>query len=200
MKLKIAIGVPTYGTIKSKTALSIIETVRLNKDIEFLPIFQHGGYVGENKAKIVNVAQNNLCSHVFFVDHDMKFKPDVLPKLLAHDEDIVGGLYNYRYLPPEPMLKYFKEDGEWTEKLEESAIKEIPDELFEVAACGGGMLLIKMSVFGKLKRPYFEMEQDEEGHRSLTEDSSFYLKAQAKGFKVMCDPTLGIKHVGDYEF
>lgn len=200
MKIKIAIGIPTYGTIKSKTAFSIIETIRLNKDLEFLPIFRHGGYIGENKNKIVETAQNCLCSHILFVDHDMKFNPYVLPKLLSYDKGIVGAMYNYRYLPLTPMLKYFKEDGGWTSKLEESAIKKIPGELFEVAATGGGLLLIKMSVFDKLEKPYFAMEQDEEGNRALTEDSGFYEKAQVKGYKVWVDPNLSIKHIGDYEY
>jgi len=198
--LKIAIGVASQGTIHTKTAFSIIETVRLNKDIEFLPIFRYGGYIAENKAKIVETAQNCLCSHVFFVDHDMVFKPHVLAKLLSYDKDIVGAMYNYRYLPREPMLKYLKEDGDWTAKLEESVIKKIPDELFKVGATGGGMLLVKMSVFDKLKRPYFPMEQDGEGNRVVTEDSAFYLKAQKLGIKVWVDPTLDILHEGFYEF
>jgi len=198
--LKIAIGIASQGKIHTKTAYSVIETVRLNKQIEFLPIFRYGGYIAENKAKIVEIAQNCLCSHVFFVDHDMKFEPYVLPKLLSYDKDIIGAMYNYRYLPIEPMVKYLKEDGEWTSKIEESAIKKIPDEIFEVGATGGGMLLVKLSVFDKLKRPYFPMEQDEIGNRITTEDSGFYLKAQEKGFKVWCDPTLNIKHEGLYEY
>ena len=177
-----------------------MEMATICKDIDLKPLTQFGGYIGENKAKIVKMAQHTLCSHVLFVDHDMKFQPHVLSKLLSHDKDIIGGMYYYRYLPLTPMLKYYKPDGEWTSKLEESAIKEIPNELFEVAACGGGMLLVKMSVFNKLKRPYFAMEQDEEGNRAVTEDSGFYLQAQSKGFKVWVDPTLDIKHVGDYEY
>ena len=198
--IKIAIGVATQGTLKTKTAFSIIETIRLNKSIDFLPIFRHGGYIAENKAKIVETAQNCLCSHVFFVDHDMKFEPNLLPKLLSYDKGIVGAMYNYRYLPKEPMVKYLKPDGNWTAKLEESAIKEIPNELFEVGATGGGMLLVKMSVFNQIEKPYFKMEQDGEGNRVVTEDSGFYLAAQKKGMKVWCDPTQGVKHIGDMEF
>ena len=198
--MKIGIAVSTYGTIKAKTAFSIIEMIRINRQTEFLPIFTYGGYIAENKAREVTTAQNCLCSHIFFVDYDMKFEPVVLPKLLSYDKDIVGAMYNYRYLPLEPMVKYLKEDGEWTAKIEESAIKKIPNELFEVGATGGGMLLVKMSVFDKLTRPYFPMEQDEEGQRSMTEDSGFFLKAQAAGYKVWCDPTLNIKHVGDFEY
>ncbi len=198
--LKIAIGCASQGTIHTKTALSIIETIRLNPSMEYLPIFQFGGYIAENKAKIVDIAQKTLCSHVFFVDHDMIFPPNTLAKLLSYDKDIVGAMYNYRYLPLEPMLKYLKEDGDWTSKLEESVIKKIPDELFEVGATGGGLLLVKMSVFDKLEKPYFQMEQDGEGNRVVTEDSGFYLKAQKLGMKVWVDPTLNIKHEGFYEF
>ncbi len=200
MKLKIAIGVASSGTIHSKMAFSLIETIRLNKDIDFLPVIQSGGYIAENKAKITEIALNCLCSHIFFVDHDMKFPPETLPKLLSYDKNIIGAMYNYRYLPLEPMVKYLKEDGDWTPKLEESVIKQIPNEIFEVGATGGGMLLVKTSVFNKLTKPYFEMEQDEEGYRSVTEDSGFYLKAQKQGFKVWCCPTLNIKHEGFYEF
>ncbi len=198
--LKIAIACSTQGTIHTKTAFSIIETIRLNPSFNFLPIFRYGGYIAENKAKEVETAQNCLCSHIFFVDHDMKFTPNVLAKLLSYDKDIVGAMYNYRYLPKEPMVKYLKEDREWTSKIEESAIKKIPDELFEVGATGGGMLLVKMSVFDKLEKPYFKMEQDGEGNRVVTEDSGFYLKAQKLGIKVWCEPNLNIKHIGDYEY
>jgi len=198
--IKIAIACSTQGTLKTKTALSIIETIRLNKSIDFLPIFRFGGYIAENKAKEVEVAQNCLCSHIFFVDHDMKFDPNVVTKLLSYDKYIIGAMYNYRYLPIEPMVKFLKEDGDWTAKIEEAKIDKIPNKIFEVGATGGGMLLVKMSVFDKLKKPYFKMEQDGEGNRVVTEDSGFYLQAQKLGIKVWCDPSLGIKHLGDLEF
>ena len=193
-------GCATAGSLMTKTALSLIETVRLNPDLEIQPIFCYSGYIGENKANIVDTAQKLLCSHVFFVDHDMEFPPNLLPKLLSTDEDIIGGMYYYKQMPLDPMLKYFKPDGEWTPKIEESTLKEIPNEIFEIAATGGGMLLVKMSVFNKIKRPYFAMEQDEFGKRSMTEDCGFFIKAQAKGYKVMCDPTIRIGHVGNYTY
>ena len=193
-------GVATAGTIKSKTAFSLIETVRLNPNLDIMPIMQYSGYIAENKNKIVTAAGIGLCSHVFFVDHDLKFSPNALPKLLHEDKDIIGGLYNYKHFPEEPMIKYYKPDGEWTAKLEESNLVAIPDKVFEVAAVGGGFLLVKMSVFNDLKRPYFPMEQDEEGNRAMTEDCGFFMEAQKKGYKVYCDPTLGLKHIGDAEY
>ena len=182
--LKIAIGIATQGTIKSKTAFSLMETIRLNKDIEFLPIFRHGGYIAENKSKEVEIAQMNLCSHIFFVDHDMVFDHNAILTLLSRDKDIIGVNYNYRFLPLKKM----------TVELEESS----EEEPFIVSAVGGGFLLVKMNVFNKLERPYFPMEQDEEGNRVVTEDFGFYEKAKDKGFKIWCDPTIRVNHLGDY--
>ena len=200
MKIKVALGVATAGTIKSKTAFSIIEMVRLNPEIEMMPIFTFSGYIGENKNRNTETAIKCLCSHILYIDHDMKFPPNTLAKLLFHDKDIVGGLYNYKQLPPEPMLKYFDNKGEWTPTLSKSTLGSIPNELFKVAAIGGGMMLVKMSVFEKLKKPYFSMEQDEAGNRSMTEDVGFLLQAQEKGFEVWCEPSLGIEHIGDFAF
>jgi len=184
--LKIAIGIASQGTIHTKTAYSVIETIRLNKQTEFLPIFRYGGYIAENKAKIVEIAQNCLCSHVFFVDHDIVFNHKAFATLLAHDKDIIGVDYNYRYLP---LKKMTVDIGEKSDK-----------EPYIVKAVGGGFLLVKMKVFDKLKRPYFPMEQDEDGNRVVTEDFGFYEEARKAGFKVWCDPTLSIKHEGFYEY
>ena len=182
--LKIALACSTQGTIHTKTAFSIIETIRLNKDIDFFPIFRHGGYIAENKAKEVETAQNCLCSHIFFVDHDMVFDYKALPALLAHDKDIIGVHYNYRFLPLKKMTVEAEEHSE--------------NEPYIVKAVGGGFLLVKMKVFEKLDRPYFPMEQDEAGKRVVTEDFGFYEEARKVGFKVWCDPSIKVMHEGNF--
>ena len=181
--LKIALACSTQGTIHTSTAFSIIETIRLNKDIEFLPIFRYGGYIAENKAEEVRIAQENLCSHIFFVDHDMVFDYKALPTLLAHDKDIIGVHYNYRYLPLTKMT------------VEE---EHSDTEPYIVKAVGGGFLLVKMKVFEKLDRPYFPMEQDEAGKRVVTEDFGFYEEARKKGFNVWVDPLIKVNHEGTF--
>ena len=181
---KIALGISTQNTIHSKTAFSIIETIRLNKDIEFLPIFRHGGYIAENKAEEVRIAQENLCSHIFFIDHDMVFDYKALPTLLAHDKDIIGVHYNYRFLPLKKMT---------VEEEEHSSVAP-----YIVKAVGGGFLLVKMKVFDALKPPYFPMEQDEAGKRVVTEDFGFYEEARKVGFKVWCDPSIKVMHEGNF--
>ena len=196
MSIKIAIGVPTGGTMKSKTAFSLIETIRLNKNIEFFPIFSYGNFAAENKEKIIKIAQDNNCSHIFLVDCDMSFSPSFVEQLLTHDKDIMGVLYNYRgILPLQTTTKFFDKSGKTV-----TSLPEMPKEIFKVAGIGTGLILIKMSVFSSLTTPYFPMEQDERGLYTLTEDIGFCEKARDKGFDVWCDPTLTVKHIGDYEF
>jgi hypothetical protein len=182
--LKIAIGIPTGGTIHARTAFSLIETVRLN-NYNFLPIFSYGNFAAENKEKIVRIAQDNLCSHLFLADCDMGFPTNAIEKLLAHNKDIVGTMYNYRFLPPTTVTKFFSEEPQ--------------EDVFKVAGAGTGLMLIRMTVFDKLKPPYFPMEF-EEGKMILTEDIGFCEKARENGFDVWIDKTIKVLHYGEYGF
>ena len=183
MPIKIAIGIPTQGEIKAKTALSIIETVRLN-DYEFLPVFQYGNYINDSRERIVEIAKSQLCSHIFFVDADMRFSHNTVKRLIEHNKDIIGASYNYRGLPPVSTTKFFDEEK----------------GLCKVAGIGTGCLLIKMNVFKEIEKPYFPIELTGEGLLKVTEDIGFCEKARDKGLDVWCDTDILIKHIGDFEF
>ena len=192
---KILLGIPTYGTIKSKTALCLLDTINQNKDLEFVPLFCHSGYIAENFNKIVRVAQETLCSHIFFVEHDMTFPPDTIKRLLAHDKDAVGVLYNCRYLPLTLVNYFYDKDG--------SIVKNIPNmptELFEAPVMATGCALVKTEVFSKIDKPYFPMEQDEEGNRILTQDVGFSEKVIKAGMKIYIDPQIKCLHIGDFSY
>ncbi len=187
IKPKIALGIPTGGTMKSKTAFSLLETIRTT-DADFLPIFRYGNFAAENKEKIVKIAQENLCSHIFFVDCDMGFPADALTKLLAHDKDIVGVNYNYRYMPQESITKPFRYPI------------DASNDLYRVAAAGTGLILVKTSVFPALERPYFPFALSDSGDMILTEDVGFCEKARGAGFDVWIDPFIKVEHYGDFAY
>ena len=195
--IKICVGIPTYGTIKSKTALALMETINKNKDIEFFPVFCHGGYIAENREKIVRIAQDTFCSHIFFVDHDMKFTGDTVRKLLDDDKDVVGVLYNCRYLPLTSTTLFYGKGGK-----DDVYTHDVPEtkDLIEVPVVGAGCMLIKTTVFLNLTRPYFPMENDDDGNRVVTEDAGFCKKVRESGSKVWCDLSINCLHIGDYEF
>lgn len=192
--LKIAVGIPTIGSIKSKTALSLMEMMKL--PYEFFPIFQYGAYVSQNREKIVQTAKEQNCTHVLFIDHDMQFFNITIDLMVKHDLDVVAALYNYRFMPITPMVKMFDHKG----GVIRAKLEDIPDEMFKVAGMGLGCCLIKMSVFDKLTKPYFPMLYDDEGKVIRSEDIGFFEKARDAGYDIWCDPTLTVKHIGDYAY
>jgi len=192
MDIKIGVGVPNYGTIWIKTAVSLMEMMRL--PYEFFPIFQYGAYISQNRELIVNRAIEQKCSHILFVDHDIQFYPVTVKFLVEHDKDIVAGLYNYRSMPIRPMVKVYDKG-----KIIDGKKEDIPYDMFKVAGIGMGCCLIKTSVFEKLEKPYFPMF-DKKGGVVTSEDIGFCEKAIAAGFEIWCDPSLDVKHLGDYEY
>ena len=120
-----------------------------------------------------------------WIDADMIFTGDALLRLLAHDKDIVGAEYNFRSLPLKPTA---------------TPITNITDtsKLYKANVVATGLLLIKMSVFDKLEEPYFQFGRDKDWRIVHGEDAWFCQQAITAGFDVWCDPTLQVKHVGEY--
>lgn len=191
---KIAIGVPSTGTVQAKMMLSLVETLFATPHPVHL-IAQEGCYVHENREKIVEEAQRADCSHVFFMDSDMLFTGDVLGKLLALNKPIVGAAYNYRRLPLETTVKIAGTDG----KLRAVPSDEIPTAPFPCYAVGTGLMLVQMEVFTKVPRPWFFFAHDGEG-LVTGEDVWFCERARAAGLEVWADPTLRVRHLGQYAY
>src|SRR3990167_2275104 len=130
----IGIGLPTNRKVKPKTALSILRMiVHCKHEYQFI-VSTKGYNTAENRNYISTQAVNKGCTHLLLLDDDMIYEPDSLDVLLAHDKDIVGGAYSVR---------------EGTEKVIEYMDDAKPDTLFKCGALGGGLLLIKTSVFKK---------------------------------------------------
>ena len=145
--------------------------------------------------QIVDIAQQQRASHLMFLDTDMTFPPDTLQRLIAHDKDIVSGLYFERYAPYRPMLRQRFEDGY-------SLVNYPPAGLVECDALGAGCILIRMEVFQKLAKPCFEYRLSTSGIKEtfLTEDIVFCERARKAGFKIFCDTSIRCGHlISDYE-
>lgn len=182
---KIAIGVCTNRLVKSKTASSLLQLVA-NSKYDYKIIVSTRGYnTSENRNYVATQAVNSGCSHLFFVDDDMVFPPDVLDRLLAHDKDIIGGVYNTKYETQSPVIEYLddKRTG-----------------LFKVGAIGTGCLLIKTEVFKKVPQIWFTYEWNDNGSVKMSHDWLFCHKAREYGFDIWADSSLEIGHLGLKEF
>jgi len=163
----------------------------------------------------VNRARNSCAAkflagdatHLMFVDADIHFNPTDIVKLVAHDKDIVGGIYPQKTLPPKMVVNTL--DNARTE-----------GDLIEVGTLGTGFMLIKRGVFDRMidagtqkytdsiglskaednhQYDFFNCTIDSQG-RYLTEDWSFCRKWRELGGAIWADTTIALAHVGYYRF
>lgn len=112
----------------------------------------NGGSVPENLNALVELAQNENCSHIFIVEDDSSFAPDSLIRLLMHDKPVVAGLCRSRQAP---FLPYIYSGVDENGLIWRPLTKD-DSGLIKVGATGMGGILIRMDVFDKLAKPYFK--------------------------------------------
>ena len=184
-KIHVVIGVPTTGnppwqfasslrTLVVPCTSSLVWTVRTMID-------------SARNMIVMNAMDIPEATHILMIDDDEVFPPDMLIKLLEHDEDVVGGLAFKRNNDFQPCV--FKRKGE-------NFYPMLPNYYQEVDAIGTGAVLFKKEVFQKIPYPWFETYYEKgapEKHWSV--DFDFCKKAAANGVKIFCDPSFEIGHV-----
>jgi len=193
--MNVLVGMCCGGEIKYRTVLSLLGL--LGETPVGAVSIQSGGYKPFNMNKLVEEAKKVDATHLMSIDADMIFPADGLERLLGADKDIVGANYRFRGVladqdTPASVIKFEGKDG-YRNVLE----PDFPKELFECGAVGLGFTLIKMSVFDKLKKPYFYIKEDP---LPSTEDIVFCQDARKAGIKIFCDPTIKMGHYGSYVY
>ncbi len=156
-----------------------------------LHIISHDRSPAHGRNLIIQAAFDNNCTHVLIVDDDHQYEPDALLRLLAHDKDIVSGLYFSRAYPHIPMaFDIAHEDGSCFPIYLFDGLKG----LVPVVATGFGFLLIKTSVFEKLEKPYVRLgELDPE---QWCDDMGFFKRTREAGIQAYCDLDCWVGHMG----
>lgn len=155
---------------------------------------------------IVKEAWKWKCEKVLFLDIDMEFPFDTIPKLLERDLPIVSGMYYLKRPPYSPVagwkdkkrkkFSYIGSTGkEWKEEY--SPFPDNQDHLVEVDWCGIGCLMVDMDVFEKMKFPcFYDKWNWELGERQKGHDILFCEGAKKAGYKVYVDTLVQCDHVG----
>lgn len=195
-KKKILIAIPTAKNIE-------VETFKAIYDLEvpegYQTTFQY--FYGYNIDQVRNLIADWVVKgfdYLFSVDSDIAFPPDTLKKLLAHDRDVVSGLYIQRK-PGQHILEIY-------EANDHGGVSNIPygklkgRNLVEVQGCGFGCVLVKAEVMRTIGYPQFKYYSALDHRHTVSEDVDFCKKALAKGFRIWTDPTIKCRHIGQGVF
>lgn len=130
---------------------------------------------------------------LFFLDDDVVAPHDTILRLMAHERDIVSGLYYRRAEPIVPVMM-----------LEASprpvwATQFTPGTLVKVDLVGSGCLLINRRVLETVAKPWFEWlldRNDVPEEEKCSEDFAFSRKARRAGFDIVVDTSIRCQHLG----
>lgn len=193
---KVLIAVPCMNQVPAEFADSLARlTAHGLKDHRIGQIFKIGSLIYTARDEIAKEAVRTEADYVMWFDSDMIFPPNTLELLMKHmdnpEVDIVSGLYFRRVQPYTPVLfdRLDIEDGVvgWSD------FTEIPGHIFEVGGCGFGCVLMPTDIFIDVQAKYGQMFTPING---VGEDLSFCWRARQLGFRVWCDPTIPLGHVG----
>jgi len=194
---KILIAVPCMDQLPAQFAHSLATLTSYGiEDTKISIWFNLGSLIYTSRDQIAKKALLDEADLVMWFDSDMVFNPDTLTKMLKlidEGHDFVTGIY-YRRTPP------FSAVGFKTMELNEEGtaftwedLTEIPDEPFEVGACGFGCVLMKteifVSVFAKFGLMFTPIA-------NCGEDIAFCWRARQCGYKIIADPSIKLGHVG----
>lgn len=200
MKIKkLCIAIPNHGDIKAETVycltLALFKTV-METGCGLHLIMPSWGMCDEARRDCAKEALDVGASHLMFIDADMSFEEGGILTLASRDKRIIGANYNLRKLPLMSTVKMSDKEG----KLIEVPGDKIPTYPFKCWAVGTGFLLINTDVFRELPQPWFFYDYKADDSSTIGEDIWFCKKAREKGIDVWCDPTITVRHIGDYAY
>lgn len=196
---KLCVAIPSAGSVKTETVQCLIgilfkTVMEIGCGLHlFMPSW---GMVDEARNNSAKEALDVGASHLMFIDSDMVFPDNGILTLASKNKLIIGANYNRRKLPLTCTVKIADEKGNLIE-VEGGKIPKYPFKAYAVAT---GFMLIRTEIFKTLEKPWFAYEYDSEKDTTIGEDVYFCKKVRAKGIDVWCDPTIEVKHIGEYVY
>lgn len=207
------IGLPCMGGIVSeKTTLGLFNLGKafVRNDIPHgLLTLTNSSLITQARSKIANFFINNTeHDYLFFLDSDIGFNPEDVLKLLAHQVPIVSGAYPMKIIPERYCVDIVQPE-------------ERRGDLVKINGNGMGFVLIHRQVFLDIAKHfsglkytpsdyhsdtphteaefnnsyhYFAEQQTQNGF--MSEDKSFFYRAQQVGYNIWLDPTIKLSHTG----
>lgn len=190
----VAVLLPTRDQVHADFMMSLISMLwHANSYARTMVLNFKGSSISHQRNRLVEMAFEAPApaDYALFVDSDMTFPMEALGHLLKSGRSIVGATYARREEPFDALGR----------------LKHVPGRdlaaggLHEAEALPGGFLLVEMSVFRQLKRPwFFETYDYDQTPPFVSEDYGFCRKARAAGVTLWCDLNLSthMGHIGQH--
>jgi len=212
-KVHLHIGIPCYGGMVSEpTMTSFLRFVLMASQMKLnwsLDTMVNESLVTRARNNLMaKMMTNNQATHFMFIDADIRFQPESIFQMIAHDKDVIGGLYPKKALPINYVINL-------------KPTVTVQGDIYTVDTMGTGFLLFKRHVYEKLIAAHpeckyvddiglgkqyepmmysiFDTIIDEKGHY-LSEDWTFCRRWQAIGGEIWAHSKTLLNHVGHYEF
>lgn len=197
--MKVMIGIPCMEEVKTDFMQSMLGLQR--GEVTFA--ITKSSLVYDARNKIAEMALNHDFDVIVWFDSDMVFEPDTLDKFLKLYEegyDYVSGLAFTRRYPTTPTVYShvgYKSDSEGIIEVELEAFKEYPEEIFEIKASGFAAVMTSTKMIRDIAIKHGPPFYPRYG---LGEDLTFCYLAGQEGYKMYCDPSIKLGHVGSIVF
>lgn len=196
------VGIPTFdGAVKSKTAESVGNAIDHAEDAGLLDKVVHrypGGYdVARARNFMARWAIEEKVDYLLMVDSDMVLPADAVSLMIADGADVVLGfaVRGTSDTGSTAMVRRGSSDNSDTFSVEDfKMLRQMGTDVVEVKRGGMACALIKTSVFGRVKKPWFYYQENSDGS-ALSEDYWFCRQCQGAGVKVLVDTRVGCGHI-----
>ena len=212
-RVHLHIGIPCYGGMVSEpTMTSLLRFVLLAQKYGLhwsLDTMVNESLIPRGRNNLMaKMMTNEKATHFMFIDADIRFQPESILQMLAHDKEVIAGLYPKKSIPTSYVINLLPQT-------------KIQGEIFTVDTAGTGFLIFRRSVYerliaahpetkyvddvglGKQYEPMmyaiFDCKIDEKGHY-LSEDWLFCRRWQAIGGEIWAHSKTLLNHVGHYEY
>jgi hypothetical protein len=196
-KKNILIAIPTAKNIEPTTFKAVYDLI-IPEGYDTTFQFFYGYQVDQVRNLIAEWVSKGPYDYLFGVDHDISFPPDTLMKLLAHDKDVVSGVYRQRVHDRQIIELFNSNSHGGFDHVDYDTIKG--KGLVEVGACGFGCVLAKKQVMVDIGYPQFAYKSALDHRQTFSEDLYFAKMCQQKQFKIYADTSILCDHTGSHVF
>lgn len=197
--MKVMIGIPCMEEVKTDFMQSMLGLQR--GEVAFA--ITKSSLVYDARNKIAEMALNHNYDVIVWFDSDMIFESDTLLKFLKRYEegyDYVSGLCFARRYPTTPCVYShigYKANDEGITQVELGGFDEYPDEMFEIKASGFAAVMTSTKMIRDIAIKHGPPFYPRYG---FGEDLTFCYMAGQEGYKMYCDPSIKLGHVGSIVF